>query len=337
MGLTNVASDLLPGTLELLILRTLVSGAKHGYGIVEHLRVASYDALRVGESALYPTLQRLLINGWVNAVWGTSENNRRARYYTLTARGRIQLAAERAEFDRMVGRSGEGVAERVRTPMHGCGIAQNPQRLLHHVLQVEEGFKATSSLTLSMAIAMIFEASPLTGQTLHVEVLNQSRMPEYLVAQAKTIVTQIYELAEVKVKWKKSRGDLKIFLQQSADVTAARTIGSALGFAPGAQSGRGRIVYIFADRLNRESAGDTLLKTTVLAVTMAHEMGHLLLPFPSHSETGIMKSSFFKRDYQHATQGRLGFTDEQAQLLRCRVRSNFGSTPEERRAVDCSQ
>jgi transcriptional regulator len=103
MGLTNTPSDLLPGTLELLILRTLVNGAKHGYGIVEHLRLASDDVLQVGESALYPALQRLLLNGWVKAKWGASENNRRARYYALTARGREQLTAERAEFDRMVG------------------------------------------------------------------------------------------------------------------------------------------------------------------------------------------------------------------------------------------
>jgi PadR family transcriptional regulator, regulatory protein PadR len=103
MGLTNTTSDLLPGTLELLILKSLVTGAKHGYGIVEHLRLASDDVLRIGESALYPALQRLLLNGWVKAAWGTSENNRRARYYTLTPRGRRQLTAERAEFNRMVG------------------------------------------------------------------------------------------------------------------------------------------------------------------------------------------------------------------------------------------
>ena len=103
MGLSNTTSDLLPGTLELLILKSLVSGARHGYGIVEHLRLASDDVLRIGESALYPALQRLLLNGWVKAAWGTSENNRRARYYTLTARGRRQLTAERAEFNRMVG------------------------------------------------------------------------------------------------------------------------------------------------------------------------------------------------------------------------------------------
>lgn len=103
MGLTNTPSDLLPGTLELLILKTLVGGAKHGYGIVDYLRLASDDVLRVGESALYPALQRLMLNGWVKAEWGSSEHNRRARYYRLTPAGRRQLAAERAEFDRMVG------------------------------------------------------------------------------------------------------------------------------------------------------------------------------------------------------------------------------------------
>jgi transcriptional regulator len=103
MGLTNTPSDLLPGTLELLILKTLVSGAKHGYGIVEHLRQTSGDVLQVGESALYPALQRILLNGWAQAEWGVSENNRRARYYTITAAGRRQLAAERQESERMVG------------------------------------------------------------------------------------------------------------------------------------------------------------------------------------------------------------------------------------------
>jgi PadR family transcriptional regulator PadR len=102
MGLTNAPSDLLPGTLELLVLKSLAPGAKHGYAIVEHLRLASSDVLQIGESALYPALQRMLLNGWVKAEWGLSENNRRARYYTLTALGRKQLAAERVQFDRMV-------------------------------------------------------------------------------------------------------------------------------------------------------------------------------------------------------------------------------------------
>jgi transcriptional regulator len=102
MGLTNTPSDLLPGTLELLILKSLMPGPKHGYAIVEHVRVASRDVLHVGESALYPALQRLLVNGWAKAEWGLSETNRRARYYRLTPAGRKQLAGERVEFERMV-------------------------------------------------------------------------------------------------------------------------------------------------------------------------------------------------------------------------------------------
>jgi transcriptional regulator len=96
------SSDLLPGTLELLILKTLVQGPQHGYGIAQHLKQVSDDVLQVGESSLYPALQRLLLKGWVKAEWGASENNRRARYYTLTPAGRKQLAAERREFDRLI-------------------------------------------------------------------------------------------------------------------------------------------------------------------------------------------------------------------------------------------
>ena len=103
MGLTNQPPDLLPGTLDLLILRTLVAGPLHGYGIADRLRILSQEILVVGESSLYPALQRLLLNGWVKAEWGSSENNRRARYYTLTAAGRKRLTAERAEFEKLVG------------------------------------------------------------------------------------------------------------------------------------------------------------------------------------------------------------------------------------------
>ena len=103
MGTTNEPPDLLPGTLDMLILRTLVRDSLHGYGIAERLRLVSEDVLHVGESSLYPALQRLLLNGWVSAEWGLSENNRRARFYTLTAAGRKQLAAERREFDRLIG------------------------------------------------------------------------------------------------------------------------------------------------------------------------------------------------------------------------------------------
>src|SRR5947199_10795337 len=102
MGREKEPPDLLPGTLDLLILKTLVRGSMHGYGIAEHLRSISQDVLQVGESSLYPALQRLLLQGWVKAEWGASENNRRARFYTLTASGKKRLTSERDEFDPII-------------------------------------------------------------------------------------------------------------------------------------------------------------------------------------------------------------------------------------------
>ncbi len=100
---TSNVPDLLPGTLELLILKTLAGGGSmHGYGIAQHLKFVSDDVLQVGESSLYPALQRLLLKGWVKGTWGASDNNRRARFYTLTAAGTRQLAVERKEFDRLI-------------------------------------------------------------------------------------------------------------------------------------------------------------------------------------------------------------------------------------------
>lgn len=96
-------NDILPGTLDMLILRTLQTGPNHGYGIAQRLKQISDEVLEVGESSLYPALQRLRLNGWVSAEWGTSENNRRARYYTLTASGKSRLEEERLQFERMIG------------------------------------------------------------------------------------------------------------------------------------------------------------------------------------------------------------------------------------------
>jgi PadR family transcriptional regulator, regulatory protein PadR len=95
-------AELLPGTLDLLVLRTLVRGPNHGYGIAQRVRELSREVFQVGESSLYPALQRLTLEGYIKAEWGTSDNNRRARYYTLTAAGRKHLAAERDEFERVV-------------------------------------------------------------------------------------------------------------------------------------------------------------------------------------------------------------------------------------------
>src|SRR5881409_3063548 len=94
----SISAELLPGTLEMLVLKTLARGPAHGYGIARHLEQTSADVLQVGESWLYPALQRLLVNGWVTAEWGETGTGRRARFYRITAAGRRRLAAEAAGF-----------------------------------------------------------------------------------------------------------------------------------------------------------------------------------------------------------------------------------------------
>jgi len=94
-------NDLLQGTLTLLVLKTLAHGPRHGYGITLHIQMVSKDLLRVEEGSLYPALHRMEQDGWVSAEWGLTENNRRARYYSLTAKGRKQLAEEEKNWERL--------------------------------------------------------------------------------------------------------------------------------------------------------------------------------------------------------------------------------------------
>jgi len=94
--------ELLQGTLDLLILRTLILGPQHGQGIARAVQQTSEQELLVEHGALYPALQRLEQRGWISAKWGTSSNNRKARFYSLTAEGRRQLAAETARWKRLV-------------------------------------------------------------------------------------------------------------------------------------------------------------------------------------------------------------------------------------------
>jgi PadR family transcriptional regulator PadR len=94
---------LMQGTLDMLVLQTLTRGAMHGYAIVEFIQQSSDEVLRVEEGALYPALHRLELRGMLASEWGVSGNNRRAKYYKLTARGRKQLADEAASWNRLSG------------------------------------------------------------------------------------------------------------------------------------------------------------------------------------------------------------------------------------------
>src|SRR5437764_2336934 len=93
--------ELLQGTLDLLILRTLIFGAQHGQGIARAIQQTSDDELLVEHGALYPALQRLEERGWISAKWGISSNNRKARFYSLTAAGRRQLVKETSKWKRL--------------------------------------------------------------------------------------------------------------------------------------------------------------------------------------------------------------------------------------------
>jgi PadR family transcriptional regulator len=97
----SVPGDLMPGTLDMLILKTVSRGSMHGYAIAQYIQAASRDVLRVEEGALYPALHRLEVRGLLDSAWGTSDNNRRAKYYRLTAVGRRALDEEAAYWSRV--------------------------------------------------------------------------------------------------------------------------------------------------------------------------------------------------------------------------------------------
>jgi transcriptional regulator len=93
--------ELLPGTLYLLVLRTLARGPLHGYAIAKRIKETSGECLKIEDGSLYPALNRMLVKGWLASSWGTSENNRKARFYKLTPEGRKRLELEAGEFERL--------------------------------------------------------------------------------------------------------------------------------------------------------------------------------------------------------------------------------------------
>jgi PadR family transcriptional regulator, regulatory protein PadR len=100
-GQKSKRADLLQGMLDMLILKSLASGARHGYGIAQQIQESSEDMLKIEEGSLYPALYRLENQGWVCAEWGASENNRRAKFYSLTASGRKQLNIETSNWQKL--------------------------------------------------------------------------------------------------------------------------------------------------------------------------------------------------------------------------------------------
>jgi transcriptional regulator len=103
MGTEKLKADLLPGTLDMMVLKILTRGHLHGYAIAQLIQQLSDDLLRVEEGSLYPALQRLELNGWIEGTWGLSASNRRARFYTLTPDGRRHLSTEATRYQQVTG------------------------------------------------------------------------------------------------------------------------------------------------------------------------------------------------------------------------------------------
>jgi PadR family transcriptional regulator PadR len=113
----NAKTDVLQGTLDLLVLKTLETmGAMHGWGIARRIEQVSENALSLNQGTLYPALLRLEQRGWIKSQWGISENNRRARFYALTPKGRKQLSAEEEKWERIA-----AIIARIRQPFPGEG------------------------------------------------------------------------------------------------------------------------------------------------------------------------------------------------------------------------
>lgn len=95
------STELLQGTLDLLILQTLVPGSMHGWGVAQRIQQVSKEVLQIGQGSLYPALHRLEYKGWIRSEWGSSENNRRAKFYALTRTGKKQLQTELEDWERL--------------------------------------------------------------------------------------------------------------------------------------------------------------------------------------------------------------------------------------------
>ncbi len=126
--LRDPAPELLPGTLYMLVLRTLARGPLHGYAIARKIKQLSAEGLSIEDGSLYPALNRMLVKGWLTAEWGVSENNRRARFYSLTRKGRTQLEREASEFDQVGPGDSARHAIRVRRPRSSRVDRTHPSR-----------------------------------------------------------------------------------------------------------------------------------------------------------------------------------------------------------------
>jgi hypothetical protein len=148
-----------------------------------------------------------------------------------------------------------------------------------------------------------------------------SRLTPEIMADTQGVVSHIYAEAGVEVRWRSADSPLVVSVVTRAMADHFRKPPNVLGFAVGDVTVRGRIAYVLEHRVDEVMKGYGISKNAVLGAVIAHELGHLLLPYRSHSATGIMKAVLTAADFRDALAGRLLFTSEQAELLKARIRS----------------
>jgi hypothetical protein len=152
--------------------------------------------------------------------------------------------------------------------------------------------------------------------TLTLNVQNVAKVAVAVVEEAKATLTWIYQAAGIRVHWNTAAADFTVIIRSPPHPRAVRDNTFALGFAPRTSTERGRLAFVLADRIQATSSTVGVPYHLVLGMTMAHEVAHLLLPYNTHSRSGIMRDDWTRSDYQKARLGQLLFTDDQARLMR---------------------
>jgi hypothetical protein len=185
----------------------------------------------------------------------------------------------------------------------------------------------TWTRTLTVAIGLIASAGSAAGEpgnaqtsterpTLDLAVRNVAEVNTVVLEKAKETLTRIYDAAGIQVRWNAKAADFTIIVKPPPHPAEVHNSMFVLGYAPGTESKRGRLAFIFADRVENRSTRLRVPHHVLLGIAMAHEVGHLLLPYNSHSGDGIMRHEWTQSDHWKARLGLLLFTDEQAQLMR---------------------
>jgi len=152
--------------------------------------------------------------------------------------------------------------------------------------------------------------------TITLDLQNMARIPATVLDEGKETLRRIYHAAGIRVEWNTTGAHFTVIIRSPPHPEALRNSRSALGYAPGSSTERGRLAVVLADRTKATASGLSVPHHVVLGMTMAHEVGHLLLPYNAHARTGIMRDDWTPSDYQRARLGILLFTEQEGRLMR---------------------